>query len=161
MNLPPIDDTGADMRRHELFADLAEQCARRLLEVHGLPLEVAADIGNALADFLASHWCGQNIYITADVPYRHSRRDLDIFQRMGRGMAHQLAAEHGISYVRVYQIYRRMLAIMRAQRQPQLFTEPTDQAPEVTATEALSTPEASSPASAGADPVIHSPEKVA
>lgn len=122
VNRPPVE-TDMEIRRHELFADLAEQCATRLMESHGLSLEDAADVGNSMADFLADHWAGQYIYITADTQFRHSHRDLEIYNRMGRGKAHALAREHDISVVRVYQIYARMRKLIHSRQQPGLFIE--------------------------------------
>lgn len=116
----PVENP-AEVRRHELLADVAEQAAKRLIDRHGLAVDVAVDVGNDMADFLAEHWRGQSIYMTADMPFKNSKRDLDIFNRMRRGNAHQLASELGLSYVRIYQIYRRVLAQLRAQKQPGLF----------------------------------------
>jgi Mor family transcriptional regulator len=113
----------ADIRRHELLEDVAEQAAQMLIAKHGLPGEVACDIGNGLADFLSEHWSGQTVYITADTPFKMSQRDMRIYRRMERGNAHDIAREEGISFVRVYQIYKRMLAIARAKAQPGLFEE--------------------------------------
>lgn len=115
-------ETSADVRRHELLADLAEQTATQLIK-NGIAEEHACDIGNKLADFFSGHWNGQNIYMVADSQYKLSKRDHEIFRRMERGNAHELAREFGISYVRVYQIYRRCLAVARARRQPGLFED--------------------------------------
>lgn len=120
-------ETSADIRRHELLADVAEQTAKRLIDKHAIPEEVAMDVGNDLADFLCSHWNGQNIYMVADSKYKFSKRDLDIFNRMSRGNAHELAREMKISYVRVYQIHKRVLAALRAQKQPSLFGASSDE----------------------------------
>lgn len=119
-------ETNADMRRHELLADVAEQTAKRLIEKHGVAEEAACDIGNDLADFFSQHWNGQNVYMVADTAFKLSKRDQLIYQRMERGNAHELAKEFGLSYVRVYQIYRRCLAIARSRSQPGLFEDPTD-----------------------------------
>lgn len=115
--------TNADVRRHELLADVAEQTATRLIEKHAVDEEIACDIGNDLADFLSEHWKGQNIYMNADTKYKFSKRDQLIFERMERGNAHELAKELNLSYVRVYQIYKRCLEEARARRQPGLFEE--------------------------------------
>lgn len=117
-------ENNADIRRHELLADLAETTARRLIEKHGVEPEKACDVGNELADFISSHWQGQSIYIVSDSMYKLSKRDLEIYERMGRGNAHQIAKEMSISYVRVYQIYKRVLKAMRAKVQPELFQTP-------------------------------------
>lgn len=126
----------AEVRRHELLADMAEQAAHHLITKHGVEEEKAFDVGNALADFLAEHWKGQHVYFVSDQAYRHAERDWEIFRRMGRGNAHDLAREFGISYVRVHQIYRRCLAEYRRRTQHDLFTaaqeagEPVDQGAE-------------------------------
>lgn len=117
-------ETNADIRRHELLADVAEKTALRLIATHGLDEEKACDIGNDLADFLSENWRGQNIYMNSDAQFKLSKRDQQIYQRMQRGNAHELAKEFNISYVRVYQIYKRCLVIARNRTQPSLFEEP-------------------------------------
>lgn len=131
-----LAETNADIRRHELLADLAEQTAKFALEKLGIEEDKALEFGNHLADFVCTHWNGQNIYMVSDAQFKLSKRDLMIFQRMERGNAHELAKEFGISYVRVYQINARCLAAARAKRQPQLF-----EAPETAAKAELSTAE--------------------
>lgn len=123
----------AEARRHELLADVAEQTARRLLEKHGIAEDVAFDAGNSVADFLAEHWRGQSIYIVGDQPFKLAERDWEIFRRMERGNAQELARDFGISYIRVYQIYRRCLAEMRARTQPDLFQAGDQTTPTVAA----------------------------
>lgn len=116
-------ETQADFNRHELLSDVAEASAQHLIKKHGLDELVAADLGNAVADFLCEHWKGQSVYIPADEPFKISQRDLKIYQRMARGNAPELAREFGISTVHVYQVYRRMLVVQRAKLQPGLFPE--------------------------------------
>ena len=110
-----------DARRHELLADLAERTATRLIEKCGLEEEFACDIGNHVADFLADHWKGQTLYLPSDQAYRLNQRDWEIFQRMERGNANDLAKEYGISKVRVHQVFKRCLLAYRAASQPDLF----------------------------------------
>jgi Mor family transcriptional regulator len=114
-------ETHADIRRHEMLQDLAEASANHLIREHAVDQAVACDLGNTIADFLCNHWKGQNVYIPADTPFKMSARDLEIYRRMERGNAPDLAREFNLSFVRVYQIYRRMLAINRARLQPGLF----------------------------------------
>ena len=116
-------ETRADHRRHELLLDVAEACAQFLIEKHGMDADPAMDLGNHLADFLAEHWKGQKIYMVGDRDFKLSKRDLEIYQRMERGNANDLAAEFNISCVRVYQIYKRCLAEARSRRQTGLFDE--------------------------------------
>jgi Mor family transcriptional regulator len=121
-----IGQTSASIRRHELLADMAEQTALRLISEHGMEEEKACDVGNDLADFLSRHWGGQSVYIAVDDQFRLSKRDMQIYQRMQRGNAHELGKEFGLSFVRVYQIYRRCLTAMRKRAQPSLFSDPEE-----------------------------------
>ena len=66
--------------------------------------------------------------MVADSQFKLSKRDQEIYQRMQRGNAHELAKEYGLSYVRVYQIYKRCLAVARSRRQPGLFEDPAPEA---------------------------------
>ena len=121
MNVDLVETT-LDARRNELFADMAEQAAKHLMNKHAFDQEVAVDVGNHLAEFVFSHWNGQSIYISS--AHKLSKRDLEIYHRMGRGNADEIAKDYGISFVRVYQIYRRVLAAARAKAQPSLFDSP-------------------------------------
>jgi Mor family transcriptional regulator len=127
-----VADTAAETRRHELLADVAETVAHRLIGQHGLAQDTAIDVGNDLADFLAGHWRGQNIYIVGDRPFKLNQRDWEIYRRMQRGNAHELAAEYKISFVRVHQIHKRCLAEARRRVQDDLFgpDEPSDEQPD-------------------------------
>lgn len=116
----------ADFRRHELLADVAEQTAAQLIRKHGIAEDVACDIGNHLADFLSEHWHGQTVYMIADSQFKLSKRDMQIYERLQRGNAHELAKEFGISFVRVHQIYKRCLMAMRKRVQPALFADPEE-----------------------------------
>lgn len=119
MSFPHV--SGTDARRHELLADVAERIAQRLIEKHAIGEDAACDVGNDLADFLADHWKGQTFYLPADQAYRLDQRDWEIFRRMERGTAPDLAREFGISKVRVHQVYKRCLAEYRARTQHSLF----------------------------------------
>lgn len=119
MNIPP--ETAAEARRHELLADCAEQIARRLIEEHDLDEEAACDVGNQLADFLANHWKGQDVYIPADQAFKLNVRDWEIFRRFARGNSNELARDYGVSKVRIHQIYKRCLKEYRARTQNSLF----------------------------------------
>jgi len=122
MSFPP--ETATEARRHELLAQVAEQIAQRLIEKLGTDEELACDVGNHLADFLAASWKGQIIYIPADQAFKLNGRDWEIFHRFRRGNANDLAREYGVSKVRIHQIYKRCLAEYRARTQHSLFRDP-------------------------------------
>lgn len=113
--------TANESRRHELLLDAAEKVALRLIEQYGVPEESAIDIGNELADYLSEMWGGQDIYFAKDQTFKLSQRDWEIFGEMERGNARDLAKKHGISKVRVYQIYKRCLTEYRRLTQHTLF----------------------------------------
>ncbi|MDP2380171.1 MAG: Mor transcription activator family protein [Pseudohongiella sp.] len=116
MNSTP---TRVETRRNDLLQDVAEVTGEKLIKVLGLPEERAAEVGNAIADFLAEHWRGQNIYFPGAWRFKCMDRDWEIHRRMERGNAPDLAAEFGISFVRVYQIFKRcqqQLKLERAQK---------------------------------------------
>ncbi|SDO77829.1 Transcriptional regulator, Middle operon regulator (Mor) family [Rhodoferax sp. OV413] len=121
-------ETGADHRRHELLSDVAEAVAQFVIDKKIMEPDPAMELGNHLADFLADHWKGQKIYMVGDRDFKLNKRDLEIYQRMQRGNANELAAEYNISYVRVYQIYKRCLAEARSRRQNDLFGDTTQHA---------------------------------
>lgn len=122
-------ETNADRRRHELLLDVAEAVAQFVIDKKLMESDPAMELGNHLADFLADHWKGQKIYMVGDRDFKLSKRDLEIYRRMERGNANELAAEYDISCVRVYQIYKRCLAEARGRRQNDLFGE-TEQLPQ-------------------------------
>ncbi len=108
-------------RRQELLAGFSEHAAQHLIDKHGLTLETAGDIGNELADWLMAHYGGQYVYFSKEPDSGHSERDREIFASMRRGNANELAAKYGLSFVRIYQIYQRMVREMRRNTEPQLF----------------------------------------
>lgn len=116
-----MNEQHSTARRHELLASVAEHTAKRLIDKHGLEVELAADIGNDLADWMADYFGGQAVYFVKDAGVQLNERDRKIFEEMRRGNAHELAAKFGISYVRVYQVYRRCLEAARQARQPDLL----------------------------------------
>jgi Mor family transcriptional regulator len=107
-------------RRQELLENLAEHVALRLVEKHALSPETAADIGNDLADWASDHYGGQYIYFGKGQTNEFSVRDLEIYNSLERGNANELAAKHGVSAVRIYQIAARVREQLRQQNEPQL-----------------------------------------
>lgn len=116
-------ESATEARRHELLADVAEHAALRLIEKHGMEEEMACDVGNDLADFLADHWKGQNLYFPGDQAFKLNARDWEIFRRFERGNSNDLAREFEVSKVRIHQIYKRCLLEYRARTQNSLFAE--------------------------------------
>ena len=108
-------------RRHTLLAEVVDVVGDVLMRKHGLPVEDAAVVGNAVADHLRDTWGGQSIYFVRDEAFEMTRRNWEIFEKMKRGNAQELAKEYGLSFVQVYAIYRRCLEEVRKHREPGLF----------------------------------------
>lgn len=118
------DTTDNSRRRHEMLANLAESSAQFVHTELGMPEDDAIDLGNAVADFVAKHYAGQHIYFVKDMRTHLSERDRQICAEMERGKAVDVASKHGLSYVRIHQIYRRYreeLALRAREAQGDMF----------------------------------------
>ena len=127
------EDSDNARRRHDMLSSLAETTAAYLMGRQGadhalsMTTEQAADIGNAVADFVATHSAGQHVYFVKDEAFHLDARDRKICAAMERGKAVDVAAQFGLSYVRVHQIYRRYLQELQARAkaaQPDMFALP-------------------------------------
>lgn len=114
MNAPK---TLADRRRNDLLQEVAEVTGLRLINELGIPDGKAQDVGNAIADHLADHWKGQTIYFPGGWQFKCQARDWEIHKRLSRGNANDLAAEFGLSQVRIYQIHKRCQLELKRQRE--------------------------------------------
>lgn len=103
----------SEVRRNALFEDFAERASDYLSKTCNVAPDEAIQAGLGLVDLLRDAWGGQTIYIPVDHRFRASQRDWEIHRRMERGNAHDLAAEYGLSFVRIYQIYKRCCQEMR------------------------------------------------
>lgn len=112
----------ATARRHAFLSETAETLAHFAVEHLGLSEDDAAAMGNRLAEFICTQWSKQSIYFPADEAFKNSPRDWEIFMAMERGNAPEIARQHGLTVVRVYQIYKRCRAEMQRRTQPDLFS---------------------------------------
>ena len=103
----------ADCRRNELCAEVAAFAAEHAIERHRMAQEDANDLGEKVARILLDHFRGASIYFPKDTGLNKFARDWEIYRRLQRGNAQELAREHCISHVRVYQIHRRCQKLKR------------------------------------------------
>lgn len=105
----------------ELLVDLADQCARALIDTLGLEKEKADQAGREIAERMAGHWGGQNIYFPMGLTMRLSQRDQEIYEAFKGGNHSDLARQFGVSVQWVYRIIDKMKRADIADRQPNLF----------------------------------------
>ncbi len=109
----------------ELLVDLSLQVAQALIELADLGADQANQLGREIADRMAGHWGGQNIYFPMGVSYRLSQRDRQIFDEF-RGDNHaELARKFGVSLQWIYKIIKAVRREEIAARQRDLFASPT------------------------------------
>lgn len=99
-------ELGAGARRVQLLQEIMT-VAKGQLQTLGAPELEAEKAGQSVASLIADYWGGSCIYIPKSLAFKRHFRDKEIFRRLCRGNANQLAQEYGISVVRIYQIYNR------------------------------------------------------
>ena len=105
----------------ELLVDLAEQCSQALREKAGLDHAQADQVAREVADRMAAHWGGQNIYFPMGLSYRLSQRDRQIYDEFTGANHSDLARKWGVSLQWVYKIVKTVGAEEIARRQGDLF----------------------------------------
>ena len=107
----------------ELLVDLAEQCSVALRETAGMDKDKAEQVGREIADRMASHWGGQNIYFPMGLSYKLSQRDRQIYDDFTGSNHSELARKYGVSLQWIYKIVKTVRQEEMARRQGALFTE--------------------------------------
>lgn len=110
----------------ELLVDLAEQCAVALRESAGLDRDKADQVGREIADRMAAHWGGQNIYFPMGLSIKLSRRDRQIYDKFNGHNQSDLAREFGVSLQWVYKIIKAVRKEEIARRQVDMFSPASD-----------------------------------
>ncbi|VVE05741.1 Mor transcription activator family protein [Pandoraea nosoerga] len=107
----------------ELLVDLAEQCVLVLLESAGLDADKATQVGREIADRMAAHWGGQNIYFPMGLSYKLSQRDRQIYDDFNGANHSELARKYGVSLQWIYKIVKTVRQEEMARRQGDMFAE--------------------------------------
>lgn len=105
----------------ELLVDLAEQCSVALRETAGMDKDKAEQVGREIADRMASHWGGQNIYFPMGLSYKLSQRDRQIYDDFTGSNHSELARKYGVSLQWIYKIVKTVRQEEMARRQGDMF----------------------------------------
>ncbi|ALS60703.1 Mor transcription activator family protein [Pandoraea norimbergensis] len=107
----------------ELLIDLADQCTQALKECGGLTDELAVQVAREIADRMAAHWGGQNIYFPMGLSYKLSQRDRQIYDDFNGANHSELARKYGVSLQWIYKIVKTVRQEEMARRQGDMFAE--------------------------------------
>lgn len=106
----------------ELLVDLAQHVAFTLAELIGLDEEKAEQAGREIANRMAAHWGGQNIYFPMGLTYKLSQRDQQIYDEFNGTNHSDLARKYGVSLQWIYKIVKTVRQEEIARRQGDMFT---------------------------------------
>lgn len=110
----------------ELLVDLADQIAVALKETLSLTAEQALQIGREIAERMAGHWGGQNVYFPMGLSYKLSQRDRQIFDEFNGTNHSDLARKYVVSLQWIYKIVKAVRQEEIARRQGVLFDNDND-----------------------------------
>ncbi|MCY1305002.1 Mor transcription activator family protein [compost metagenome] len=94
-------------KRHEMLSDIADHVAR-VIQEHGLAVEVAEQAGAAVVDHLSATWAGSTITIPKDYRWKVTKRDLEILSKFRGNNHHALAVEYGMTENAIYKLLKRV-----------------------------------------------------
>ena len=92
-----------------------------LTEIAGQDAEKADQIGQEIAQRMAVHWGGQNIYFPMGLSYKLSQRDRLIYDEFNGSNHSELARKHGVSLQWIYKIIKTVRQEEIDRRQGGLF----------------------------------------
>lgn len=104
----------------EILGDLAAIVGEALVR-RGTAIEAAAEVGYEAAEYVRQRWGGQPVYLTKGLHYDLSKRDLEIWRKFNGHNHAELAREHELSVMRIYQILKRVRIEDVRRRQVDLF----------------------------------------
>lgn len=115
---------GADFKSKgpELLVDLAQHTAVALTELLGIDPAQAEQAGREIADRMAGHWGGQNIYFPMGLSYKLSQRDQQIYDAFNGTNHSELARQYGVSLQWIYKIVKAVRTMETARRQGDMFS---------------------------------------
>lgn len=82
----------------ELLVDLTEHVAAALGELVSMDDEAARHVANEVADRMAAHWGGQNVYFPMGLAGKLSRRDRQIYEEFNGTNQSDLARKWGCRF---------------------------------------------------------------
>ncbi|MCP1292943.1 MULTISPECIES: Mor transcription activator family protein [Chromobacterium] len=90
----------------ELLVDLAQHVAMTLKQLANTEQQQAEQLGQEIAERMAKHWGGQNIYFPIGLSYQSSLRDQQIYGEFTGGNHAELARRYGVSLQWIYKIIK-------------------------------------------------------
>lgn len=90
----------------ELLVELAHHVADTIVDVTGLDLKVAEQVGSSVATRMMLVWGGQNVYFPMGVSWNTSQRDLQIFSEFNGRNHSELAKKYSVSLQWIYKIVK-------------------------------------------------------
>jgi Mor family transcriptional regulator len=105
----------------ELLVDLAAHCASALRDTTDLDKDKADQVGREIAERMASHWGGQNVYFPMGLSYKLSQRDRQIFEDFNGTNHSDLARKYGVSLQWIYKVVKTVRQEELARRQGDMF----------------------------------------
>ena len=105
----------------ELLIDLAQHTSAALVEMLKVDQETAEHAGREIANRMAAHWGGQNIYFPMGLTYKLSQRDQQIYDDFNGQNHSELARKYGVSLAWIYKIVKAVRQEEMARRQGALF----------------------------------------
>ena len=105
----------------ELLVDMAQHVSSALTELLGIASDKAEHVGQEIANRMAAHWGGQNIYFPMGLSYKLSQRDRLIYDEFNGSNHSELARKHGVSLQWIYKIIKTVRQEEIYRRQGGLF----------------------------------------
>lgn len=106
----------------ELLTDLSAHVAATLVELASIDQDKADQLAREIADRMAAHWGGQNIYFPMGLSVKLSRRDQQIYDEFNGTNHSELARKFGVSLQWIYKIVKTVRQEEIARRQGDMFS---------------------------------------
>lgn len=110
----------------ELLVDLTEHVAASLKELVAMDEGSARHVAQEVADRMAAHWGGQNVYFPMGLAGKLSRRDRLIYEEFNGTNQSDLARKWGVSLQWIYKIVKAVRKDEIARRQVDMFAPSGD-----------------------------------
>ena len=107
----------------ELLVDMIQHVTVALGELTEMDDSRAKQVAREIADRMAAHWGGQNIYFPMGLSYKLSQRDRQIYDDFTGANHSELARKYGVSLQWIYKIVKTVRQEEMARRQGAIFTE--------------------------------------
>jgi len=101
----------------ELLVDMAQHVSICLVELLAVDKDKADHVSQEIANRMAAHWGGQNIYFPMGLSYKLTQRDQQIYDEFTGDNQSDLARKYGVSIQWIYKIIKTVRQEEIAKRQ--------------------------------------------